>query len=1153
MNIKTIWSSSILCFVFLFSGYSQGHFGRVFEELNSAISNGQSFPKIQLFSSLSPDVNRNFQKNYPKANYWTLDINAFHVLAENLPVYFSMELTDYQNNTLTVFLERQEVFGDDSRLLSSEGSEYQNELHTGHYYRGIIKEYPGSIAAFSFFEDQTIAVISLPEKGNLVFGKMRPASNLAETDMPHVLYYENELPAKSNFECGADLLPTALNHEALMLSPDTIYTSHCKTTKIFLECDYRLYTDYNRNVSQVKNYVTGLFNVVKTLYYNETVNIEISDIMVWTSQDPFLHTTLAAIIYDYAAYRKNNFVGNLAQLVTTYPPQQQGGIAFLGTLCQSFSGQSGPHSFAYIYNSYNQLPTYSWSVEVMTHEMGHNFGSPHTHACFWGPNRDQTLDNCQNPENNGCAPGPAPTNGGTIMSYCHLTGYGINFSNGFGKEPGDLIRTNVENKTCLSSQFTPTIVANVNSPYFDGDNIILKARPNKGNYSFDWFHYDYLMPVPKDSILRPTYSGIYKSAISTNPCTEYSQPDTVSISDFLVNLGCPVIEGFRDSFVVSLTMDADNLSKRDTLTVPDSLYLKVPAGVKDVLVELQTKISPMGSSWTRDVIMAYQAPASVGIINNKYSPNSGEAVGFKGEKSYKKILGKFNPKGDWYFITNDVKLDNGIDAKVTFSIVISWRLEDSIPPCRIALCDGQSKTFDAGIPGAKYTWSTGATTKTINTNQVGPLSVQVTKGSKKSSHEVELYNYPTNYTQSHTICQGDTVTIGKHHYTKAGAYIDTLKSFNACDSIITSTVEVLPTQTTDETVYVCFGELRDSIAFFKDSQLVFHHTAINGCDSMHLVNIKVNPEIKIQYNAVPACPEIGGSLEASASGGSGMEYQFEWSNGKSTNKIDSISSGIYQVKATDSTGCSLTRDVELKNLDSVGVVQLVFNISCFGKDDGRIYLDFISGVSPFIINWSNGEHTKDILQLIAGKYTVMIQDANGCQLEKVIDVTTPELLLIDLEVVNSRGNDGSAKANVTGGTMPYRYEWSTGETTPEIQNLKPGNYFVKVTDQNGCESRFDFAIQEITATNNVDHNDFIKLFPIPVRDQLMLSIESADINRQDISLKIYDVHSRKLHSLQFNAGEKLHAIDVSELAAGVYLLELQAKEKIVLRKLFMKD
>jgi hypothetical protein len=1134
--------------------YGQTHAGRITEEIKTSVQQGQHFIPIQLLNAVPQNQALSLKKTYSKASYWNQDPQAYSILKANSPSHISLQLTDYQNRNLTILLEKQELFGAGSKLLTSEGSQSGLYDQSGFYYRGMVKEYPGSIAAISFFEDQTMGVLALPEQGNLILGKMKPKSDGSESDLPHVLYYENELTGKSNFQCGADLLPQNYGSSEFILSPDTIYSSHCKTTKVFLECDYKLYQDYNRSVSSVKNYITGLFNVVKALYYNEYITIEISDIMVWTTQDPYLHTDLASIIYNYAAYRKSNFTGNLAQLVTTYAPQQQGGIAFLGTLCQPFDGQSGPHSFAYIYNSYSQLPTYSWSVEVMTHEMGHNFGSPHTHACAWGPNRNMTLDNCQNPENNACAPGPAPTNGGTIMSYCHLTSYGINFSNGFGKEPGDLIRKNVEVKTCLSSYILPTIVPNIAGPYYDADNIILKARPGKSTYSYDWYHYDYLMSTPKDSILRPTYSGIYKAAISANPCTEYSAPDTIKISDFLVNLGCPVIHGFRDSIQASVTLDFKKQGTlNDTLTVPDSLYAKVPAGVKDILVELHTTINAKGNSWLRDVTSAYQGPSGTGISGSKYAPNSGEAPGSNGEKTYVKILGRFNPKGDWYFTSNYGRFVNGTDTKVTFAVVISWRLEDSIPPCDIALCDGDTKVFDAGIPGAKYLWSTGATTKTISTNQTGPLSVQVTKGNKKASHSVNLYNYQTHYTQSHTLCEGDTMHIGKHHYTISGMYNDTLISSNGCDSIITSSINVLPTQKSDEYVNLCYGEMYDSIAYYQDTRLVTHHADLSGCDSLHFINIHVNPAISIQSATTPACPEIGGSIEVMAGGGSGLKYKYEWSNGKSTSKIDSVSSGIYQVKVIDSAGCSLIKEIELRNLDSAGFVSLVFNVSCFGKNDGRIYLDFVSGPAPFIINWSNGEHTKDIFQLTAGKYSVLVQDAHGCQAQRVIEVGSPELLLINLDVTNSTGKDGAAKAIIVGGTPPYHYEWSTGETTTEISDLAPGNYSVKVIDQNGCESRFDFVIQRVLSTQQTKSEQQFEVFPVPVKDRIILMLESSTGISQVTGWKIYDVHSRVWNEGILNSQERQYIIDATTMQPGVYIVELTMKGNALLRKMILKD
>ena len=98
---------------------------------------------------------------------------------------------------------------------------------------------------------------------------------------------------------------------------------------------------------------------------------------------------------------------------------------------------------------YEDFPTYSHDVVVIAHEFGHLLGSRHTHACAWNGN-GTAIDGCVPVEGNCPNPG-IPADGGTIMSYCHVTNGGINLSKGFGLQPGNLIRNNVANATCLSS------------------------------------------------------------------------------------------------------------------------------------------------------------------------------------------------------------------------------------------------------------------------------------------------------------------------------------------------------------------------------------------------------------------------------------------------------------------------------------------------------------------------------------------------------------------------------------------------------------------------------------------------------------------------------------------------------------------------------
>ncbi|MFZ9661260.1 MAG: T9SS type A sorting domain-containing protein, partial [Chitinophagaceae bacterium] len=118
------------------------------------------------------------------------------------------------------------------------------------------------------------------------------------------------------------------------------------------------------------------------------------------------------------------------------------------------------------YDSYSQFPTYSWTVEVITHEMGHNLGSRHTHSCSWDVDGDGTasemIDGCgpsAGYSEGSCTVAPLPSTGGTIMSYCHLTSAGINFNNGFGPLPGAAIRSYTYNSSCLTACSSCTVTS----------------------------------------------------------------------------------------------------------------------------------------------------------------------------------------------------------------------------------------------------------------------------------------------------------------------------------------------------------------------------------------------------------------------------------------------------------------------------------------------------------------------------------------------------------------------------------------------------------------------------------------------------------------------------------------------------------------------
>ena len=238
--------------------------------------------------------------------------------------------------------------------------------------------------------------------------------------------------------------------------------------QIYFEIDYTKYLDHNSDLDDAEEHLISLFADVTTFYAEHFVDIEISEIMVWTSSDPYAqHNTLPYVLDRFGQEMYNGFNGDLAHLVSGR--NIGGGLAWIGGLCQGIEiymddwdndgideeHYSGAHSSSGNHTTdVAEFPEYSWNVQVIAHELGHTMGSPHTHACAWGPNDDEPIDNCWATEGS-CNSGPTPFDGGTIMSFCHLSYQGINFEHGFGDEPGALIYDAFANASCIDGEELP--------------------------------------------------------------------------------------------------------------------------------------------------------------------------------------------------------------------------------------------------------------------------------------------------------------------------------------------------------------------------------------------------------------------------------------------------------------------------------------------------------------------------------------------------------------------------------------------------------------------------------------------------------------------------------------------------------------------------
>jgi len=295
---------------------------------------------------------------------------------------------------------------------------------------------------------------------------------------------------------------------------------------------------------------------------------------------------------------------------------------------------------------------------------------------------------------------------------------------------------------------------------------------------------------------------------------------------------------------------------------------------------------------------------------------------------------------------------------------------------------------------------------------------------------------------------------------------------------------------------------------------VVDNIVVNEPDSL-----RIKPDLTF-----PLCHNAAnGAIFLTVFGGT-PDYSFLWSNMAVTQNISGLTGGDYSVTLTDGNGCILAETIPLPApLPLQIVLDSMQNVSCNGGTDGYLKVSATGGTSPYRFNWNDNSTAPVRSNLPTGTYMVTVTDFKGCQAVRILFITQPQPLTVNLiaatDPVCLGDESGALTVAATGGTAPYSYFWDHNATGPAVTGLGVGEYRVVVVDAKGCQS--DTVVLELLPVSTISLN--------------VTQVSPACVGRTDGSISLQVLGTPPF---QYTWNNNSHAANLNNIGIGTYTVSI---------------
>lgn len=224
--------------------------------------------------------------------------------------------------------------------------------------------------------------------------------------------------------------------------------------------------------------------------------------------------------------------------------------------------------------------------------------------------------------------------------------------------------------------------------------------------------------------------------------------------------------------------------------------------------------------------------------------------------------------------------------------------------------------------------------------------------------------------------------------------------------------------------------------------------------------------------------------------GGTQPYRYEWNTGDLTQTLKDRYPGKYFVFITDNRGCETTTISHITTPSNLEVSGIYQDPICYLSETGSITLAVKGGTSPYTYKWSNGATTKDISNIGAGFYSVVVTEKDGCSYTESFILEDPKPITVDIgeDRTLCKGQELVITPRVK--DLYTKFNWSSTNgftsTKPSVTIKEAGDYYLSITDSKGCIARDTMTLKvsntdissEIVVATQIFVNDTIAIVNI---------------------------------------------------------------------------